>query len=139
MNVIIKGMTLVMIFMINNVFSQDFQGIATYKTKRKVDFKMDSTAVDAGMDPAFPAAREDDRDRLQRLDVLLGVHRAQRQREVREAVMHGLMVAGDDESLLELFRSSADNDEKAELLRQLVIMDSDAAMQAIDDALTGQP
>lgn len=49
MNAIVKGVTLVMIFMITNVFSQDFQGIATYKTKRKVDFKMDSTAVDVGM------------------------------------------------------------------------------------------
>lgn len=49
MNAIVKGITIILIFMVTNVFSQNFQGIATYKTKRKVDFKMDSTAIDAGM------------------------------------------------------------------------------------------
>lgn len=57
--------------------------------------------------------------------------------KVREAVRQGLLIAGDDESALQLFKSATNDTEKAELLRLLVIMDSDAAMDAIDEALGG--
>jgi len=69
---------------------------------------------------------------------LLDIYRSSDSREVKEAVMHGMMVSGYDEGILELFRASQDSQEKAELLRQLVIMDSDAAMEAIDAALSGE-
>ena len=49
--------------------------------------------------------------------------------------MHGLLVAGHDTGVLELYRSSQDTDEKRDLLRLLVMMGSDTALQAIDDAL----
>lgn len=55
---------------------------------------------------------------------------------VRDAVRQGMLVAGDDESVLRLFRSATSDQDKAELLRLLVIMDSDAAMEAIDEALS---
>ena len=42
-----------------------------------------------------------------------------------------------DEGVLELFKSSQDAEEKTELLRMLVMMDSDAAMDAIEKALDG--
>jgi len=70
---------------------------------------------------------------------LVDIYRDSGDRDVRRAVMHALMVAGDDDGLLELFRSSDDAQEKSELLRQLVIMDSDAAMEAIDQVLSEGP
>ena len=42
-----------------------------------------------------------------------------------------------DAGVLELYRASTNADEKQELLRMLVMMDSDAAMDAIDDAFAG--
>lgn len=36
-------------FFFGSIHAQDFQGIATYKTQRKMDFKMDSTKVNAEM------------------------------------------------------------------------------------------
>jgi len=69
---------------------------------------------------------------------LLDIYRSSDSRDIREAVMRSMMVSGYDEGLLELFRASQDSQEKAELLRQLVIMDSDAAMEAIDATLTGE-
>ncbi len=56
---------------------------------------------------------------------------------IREAVRNGILIADDDDLALELFRAARDDQEKAELLRLLVIMDSDAAMDAIDAALGG--
>ena len=50
--------------------------------------------------------------------------------------MHGMMVADYDKGLLELFRSSQDSNEKRELLRMLVMMDSEAALDVIDAALS---
>lgn len=57
--------------------------------------------------------------------------------DVKEAALHGMMIAGNDAGVLELYRASTDADEKQELLRMLVMMDSDAAMDAIDAAFAG--
>ncbi len=57
--------------------------------------------------------------------------------DVREAVREGLLIAGDDDALLTLFRESRDSDEKRELLQTLVNMDSDAAWDIIDSTLEG--
>ena len=59
--------------------------------------------------------------------------------EIREAAMQGLMIAGADEALLTLFRTSTDPKDKAMLLRQLVLTDSDAALEAINAALSEKP
>lgn len=56
---------------------------------------------------------------------------------VKDAVRQGILVAGDEESALRLFKAARNDREKAELLRLLVIMDSDAAFEAIDEALGG--
>lgn len=71
-------------------------------------------------------------------DTLVDIYVTTSNREVRDSAMHGLMVGGFDSSLLTLFKQSTDQKEKSELLRQLVIMDSDIAMQAIDSALSGE-
>jgi hypothetical protein len=68
---------------------------------------------------------------------LLEIYRGTDSSDVKEAALHGMMVAGYDEGVIELFRASQDAKEKRELLQMLVMMDSDAAMEIIDEALTG--
>lgn len=46
---IIRTMVLVLTVMISSVNAQDFQGVATYKTQRKIDIKMDSTQMNSDM------------------------------------------------------------------------------------------
>ena len=48
-----------------------------------------------------------------------------------------MMVSGYDEGVLELFRASQDAEEKRDLLRLLVMMDSDAALAIIEETLSG--
>ena len=67
---------------------------------------------------------------------LVEVYRSSKSGEVRDAAMHGMMVADNDKGLLELFRSSQDANEKRDLLRMLVMMDSEAALDVIDAALS---
>ena len=55
--------------------------------------------------------------------------------EVREAALEGLLIADEDEVVLELFRASGDPGEKRELLEMLVMMDSDAVWDIIDRTL----
>ena len=68
---------------------------------------------------------------------LVEIYRGTESPEVRDAALHGMMIADHDEGILELFKSSQDVEEKTELLRMLVMMDSDAAMDAIEKALDG--
>jgi len=67
----------------------------------------------------------------------LEIYRATDNYEIKEAVMNGLMISGDSSAVLELFKAAANDQEKADLLRTLAIMDSDAAIEAIDAALGG--
>lgn len=58
--------------------------------------------------------------------------------EVRDAALHGLLVNGYDAGLLQLYRESTDTAEKRRLLRTLVNMNSDLALDIIDATLEGQ-
>jgi HEAT repeat protein len=69
---------------------------------------------------------------------LLALYQANSDPEIREAVTEAMMIAGDDEAVVSLFKAATDDKEKARLLRILVMMDSDAAMEAIDAALSGE-
>lgn len=44
-----KKITIVLIFLSNILIAQDFQGVATYKTHRKLDIKLDSTQMNSDM------------------------------------------------------------------------------------------
>ena len=44
-----KYLVLVLLFMTSTIIAQDFQGVATYKSKRKLDIKLDSTQMASGM------------------------------------------------------------------------------------------
>jgi len=63
------------------------------------------------------------------------IYRGTDSADVKRAALNGMLVAGHDQGVLDLFRASQDAQEKRELLQTLVMMDSDAAMQVIDEAL----
>ena len=69
---------------------------------------------------------------------LVNIYRNAESEEVREAAIDGLFISGDDGALMELYRSTDDPRQKKELLERLVLMDSDAAWEAIDAALEGR-
>ncbi len=60
------------------------------------------------------------------------------EQEIKDAALQGMLISGDDDGVLALYRSSKSADEKRALLRTLSMMDSDAALQAIDAALEGK-
>lgn len=55
--------------------------------------------------------------------------------EIRDAALQGMLIGNDEQGILSLYRASKNADEKRTLLRTLSMMDSDAALQAIDAAL----
>jgi HEAT repeat protein len=55
--------------------------------------------------------------------------------EIRDAALHGMLIASDEEGVLNLYRGAKTPEEKRSLLRMLSTMDGDAALQAIDAAL----
>lgn len=68
-------------------------------------------------------------------ETLMEIYRGAASENVREAALEGMLISGYDEGVLTLFRESQDSAEKRELLEMLVMMDSDAAMQIIDETL----
>jgi HEAT repeats len=68
-------------------------------------------------------------------DVLVEIYQSTDVPDVKDAALQGLMIADEDEAVLELFRASNDASEKRELLQMLVNMDSDAVWEVIDKTL----
>jgi HEAT repeat protein len=58
--------------------------------------------------------------------------------EIKEAALHGLLIADDEKGVLALYRAATTAEEKRALLRTLTMMDGDAALEAIDAALEGK-
>ena len=58
--------------------------------------------------------------------------------QIKEDALQGLLIADDEQGVLALYRSAKTTEEKRALLRTLTMMDSDAALQAIDAALEGK-
>jgi HEAT repeat protein len=58
--------------------------------------------------------------------------------EIRESALQGMLMSGDEQGVLTLYRGAKTTDEKRVLLRYLSMMDGDAALQAIDAALEGK-
>ncbi|HEX4971034.1 MAG TPA: HEAT repeat domain-containing protein [Steroidobacteraceae bacterium] len=56
-------------------------------------------------------------------------------KEIKEAALQGMLIAGDDQGVLALYKGATSIEEKRTLLRTLTMMDSDAALKAIDSAL----
>jgi len=68
-------------------------------------------------------------------NVLRNIYNGTDVEDVKEAALQGLLIAGDDQAVLELFRASDDTMEKKKLLETLVMMDSDAVWDIIDTTL----
>ncbi len=69
--------------------------------------------------------------------ILVDIYKGSDSDDVREAALHGMLISGHDEGVLELYRSSQDPAEKRELLEFLVMMGSDEVWDLIDSALDG--
>jgi HEAT repeat protein len=68
-------------------------------------------------------------------EILVGIYSGTDSRPVKDAALQGLLIADEDEAVLQLFRNSQDEDEKLRLLETLVIMDSKAVWDIIDATL----
>ena len=68
---------------------------------------------------------------------LMEIYKTSDSDEINDAALHGMLIAGYDEGVLELYRSSQDSAEKRKLLEFLVVMGSDDVWDAIDSALDG--
>lgn len=55
--------------------------------------------------------------------------------EIKEAALQGMLMNGDEQGVLTLYKAAKTSEEKRSLLRTLTMMDGDAALQAIDAAL----
>ena len=55
--------------------------------------------------------------------------------EMKDAALHGMLIAGDEKGVLALYRVAKTTEEKRSLLRMLSMMSGDAALEAIDAAL----
>ena len=71
-------------------------------------------------------------------EILARQYRSSGDEQVRQAALQGLLVAGDDSAIIELFRSTDSDVRKRELLRLLVVMDSDEVLDLIDSTLSGE-
>ncbi|MCH8135483.1 MAG: HEAT repeat domain-containing protein [Proteobacteria bacterium] len=70
-------------------------------------------------------------------DTLVEIYSNSDSDDVKEAALHGLLMSGYDEGVLQLYRESQDMGEKRELLEMLVMMGSDQIYDVIDQALSG--
>jgi HEAT repeat protein len=55
--------------------------------------------------------------------------------EIKDAALQGMLIGGDEQDVLALYRDAKSTDEKRKLLRTLSLIGGDAALQAIDTAL----
>jgi HEAT repeat protein len=59
--------------------------------------------------------------------------------DIRDSALQGMLIAQDDKGVMALYRAAKTTDEKRSLLRMLSMMDSDAALEAIDATLDNKP
>ena len=70
-------------------------------------------------------------------ETLFNLYKSASSDDIRDAALQGMLIADYDEGVLQLYRESSDAGEKRQLLEYLVIMDSEAIYQVIDEALSG--
>jgi HEAT repeat protein len=68
---------------------------------------------------------------------LVQIYRDATTDEIREAALDGMLISGDDNGVLDLYRTTDDPALKKEMLKMLVIMGSDEVWSIIDSALDG--
>ncbi len=70
---------------------------------------------------------------------LLQIYRSTSNVQVKEAARQGLMMSGNSEAIVVLFKDSNDDAEKSALLRTLTQIDDEAALPLIESTLLGKP
>lgn len=70
-------------------------------------------------------------------DALRDIYANSSDEQIKDAALQGMLIGGDEQGLLTLFRAAKSPEEKRALLRTLSRMDGEAALQAIDAALEG--
>lgn len=83
--------------------------------------------------PSLAALRATDNDASR--TALRDIYSRSNDKEIKEAALQGMLIAGDDQGVLALYKGATSIEEKRTLLRTLTMMDSDAALKAIDSAL----
>lgn len=68
-------------------------------------------------------------------DALRDIYSRSQDDDIKDAALQGMLIAGDEKGVLALYRAATTADEKRTLLRTLTMMDGDAALEVIDDAL----
>jgi HEAT repeat protein len=68
---------------------------------------------------------------------LVGIYNSAETGEIKQSALEGLMIAGHDEGMLELYRNAGSPSEKRQILEYLVMMDSEAVWDLIDNAFEG--
>ena len=68
---------------------------------------------------------------------LIALYDSTENSDIRESALEGMLIAGHDAGVLELYRKADNAAEKRRLLEYLVMMDSDAVWDLIDNALEG--
>ena len=124
--------------------------LAELKDHSKASARLVQAYAVAGDSESLLAMARDDSDRDRQLQAIQGlgiaggddvgghlveIYKGSTDPAIKEAALQGLQIAGDDQALLTLYQSSTDSEEKAELLKQLVLTDSDLALEAINAAL----
>jgi len=67
--------------------------------------------------------------------LLAEIYRSAVSDDIRNAAVDGLMIAGDDQAILDLYRASDNTAEKRRLLEALAVTSSDLLLEVIDEAL----
>lgn len=68
-------------------------------------------------------------------EVLSRIYTSANSAEIRDAALHGLMISGDGEAMLKLYKQAKSKEEKQALLRMLTLTDSDATIDLIEAEL----
>ena len=69
--------------------------------------------------------------------ILVALYDSSDNSDIRESALEGMLIAGHDAGVLELYGKADNAAEKRRLLEFLVMMDSDAVWELIDSALEG--
>jgi HEAT repeat protein len=113
---------------------------------------VDAFAISNDFDGLIALARDDRDPKVQRdavsqlglvgdaraSEALRDFYRKADREEIRQAALQGMMIAGDEQGLLALYRAETRPERKRELLQTLTMIGGDAAFEAIDAALDGK-
>ena len=70
--------------------------------------------------------------------IFVEIYQGAKSQAIRDAAMQGLMIAGDEEAVLQLYRQSTDTAEKRKLMQVLAATGSDLIFEVIDEALADE-